>query len=255
MRPGAAAPAALALSRSEHIIGVVLSETTNETTIATDRVMANSRKRRPTSPPIIRMGMKTAMSEMLMERTVKPTSCAPLSAASMRVEPFSICREMFSSTTIASSTTKPVATVRAMRVMLLREKPARAMTANVPRIETGTTIAGISVMRASPRNRNTTKVTRTTERSSDRSTSWRELRMVIERSMAADISMPLGIWACRSGIFALMRSTVSMMLAPGWRVMTSTIAVRPLSRPALRTSSTERLTVARSESRTGVVPR
>ena len=193
MRPGAAAPAALALRSSEHIIGVVLSETTSDTRMATESVMANSRKRRPTSPPIIRMGMKTAISETLMDRTVNPTSCAPFRAASMRVAPFSIWREMFSSTTMASSTTKPVATVRAIRVMLLMEKPAKAMIANVPRIETGTTIAGISVMRASPRKRKTTSVTRKTESSSERSTSCRELRMVMERSIAADISMPLGI--------------------------------------------------------------
>ena len=215
MRPGAAAPAALALRSSEHIIGVVLSDTTSDTRMATESVMANSRKRRPTSPPIIRIGIKTAIRETLMDKTVKPTSCAPFKAASMRVAPFSICRETFSSTTIASSTTNPVATVRAIKVMLLMENPAKAIIANVPRIETGTTIAGIRVIRTSPRKRNTTRVTRKTESNSERSTSCKELRMVIERSIAADISIPLGIWACRSGILALMRSTVSMMLAPG----------------------------------------
>ena len=32
-------------------------------------------------PPIIRIGMKTAISDMLMENTVNPISCAPFSAA------------------------------------------------------------------------------------------------------------------------------------------------------------------------------
>ena len=33
-------------------------------------------------PPISRIGMNTATSETLMENTVNPISCAPLSAAS-----------------------------------------------------------------------------------------------------------------------------------------------------------------------------
>ena len=61
--------------------GVVVSEMTMETTMAVESVMANSRKRRPTMPPISRMGMKTAISDMLIEKTVKPISLAPLRAA------------------------------------------------------------------------------------------------------------------------------------------------------------------------------
>src|ERR1700750_1890681 len=65
-----------------HIIGVVVSETTSEIAMATLSVTANSRKRRPTMPPIKRIGMNTAMSEVLIEKTVKPISRAPRSAAS-----------------------------------------------------------------------------------------------------------------------------------------------------------------------------
>ena len=46
-----------------------------------ESVTANSRKSRPTMPPISRMGMKTAISEMHMERTVKPISREPSMAA------------------------------------------------------------------------------------------------------------------------------------------------------------------------------
>ena len=199
--------------------------------------------------------MKTATNEMLMEMTVKPTSLAPCKAASRRGMPASMWREMFSSTTMASSTTKPVATVRAISVRLFTEKPAKAITPKVPRIETGTTTAGISVTRMSRRKRKTTNVTRTTERMSERSTSCSELRIVTERSIAADISMPLGMSACNAGIWALMRSTVSMMFAPGWRVTTMMMAGLPFMMPALRTSSTESVTLATSEIMTGVPPR
>ena len=64
-------------------MGVVVSETTSEMTMATESVTANSRNSRPTMPPISRMGMKTATSEMLMESTVKPISLAPCRAASI----------------------------------------------------------------------------------------------------------------------------------------------------------------------------
>ena len=71
------------LSSRAHIMGVAVSEITIEIAIATDRITANSRKMRPMMPLIIRIGMNTAISEMLIERTVKPISCDPLSAASI----------------------------------------------------------------------------------------------------------------------------------------------------------------------------
>jgi hypothetical protein len=45
------------------------------------RVTANSRKRRPITPPISRMGMNTAINETVMEMMVNPTCRAPFSAA------------------------------------------------------------------------------------------------------------------------------------------------------------------------------
>ena len=48
-----------------HIIGVKVSETMAEITMVTDRVMANSRNRRPTISPINSNGISTAMSEMV----------------------------------------------------------------------------------------------------------------------------------------------------------------------------------------------
>ena len=62
-------------------MGVVVSETTSEIPMATESVTANSRKRRPTTPPISKIGMNTATSERLMDSTVKPISRAPRSAA------------------------------------------------------------------------------------------------------------------------------------------------------------------------------
>ena len=53
-------------------------------------------------------------------------------------------RSTFSTTTIASSTTMPIASTRPKSVSVLIEKPNSSSTANVPTIDTGTASSGIS---------------------------------------------------------------------------------------------------------------
>ncbi len=91
---------------------------TREIRIEIDRVTVNSRNSLPGMPPNNMKGRNTATSDRLMETTVKPTSWAPLRAARMRGTPLSMCRVVFSMTTIASSTTNPVAMVRAIKEKL-----------------------------------------------------------------------------------------------------------------------------------------
>ena len=71
-------------------------------------------------PLIIRSGMSTATSETEIEMMVKPISEEPLSAAWNGFSPSSIWRVIFSSITIASSTTKPTEMVKAMSERLSR---------------------------------------------------------------------------------------------------------------------------------------
>ena len=71
-----------AFNTRAHSIGVSVSDTKPDTTIATEIVTANSRNTRPTMPPISRTGINTAISENVIEMMVKPISRAPLSAAS-----------------------------------------------------------------------------------------------------------------------------------------------------------------------------
>ena len=73
---------------------------------------------------------------------------------------------MFSIMTMASSTTKPVAMVRAIRVRLLMEKPARYMTPKVPTSESGTARLGMMVADSLRRNRKITITTSATASSS-----------------------------------------------------------------------------------------
>ncbi len=130
-----------------------VSETTSDTMIAADKVMENSRNRLVTIPPMNRMDRNTATSDTFIDSKVKPTSLAPRYAAFIGGTPSSICREMFSSTTMASSTTRPVARISAISEKLFSEKPNRYITAKVPTSDTGTARVGISEARKLPRNR------------------------------------------------------------------------------------------------------
>ena len=198
-------------------MGVVVSEISIDTMMAVDSVIANSRKRRPTMPAMRRIGIKTAISDMLMDKMVKPISFEPWNAAFIGAMPASRRREMFSITTIASSTTKPVEMVSAISERLSMLKPNKYMTAKVPMREAGTATVGMSVARQLRKKTKTTRITRMTERMSVLSTSLTEARMVVVRSRTMVVLMPCGMDAWIDGNSARTRSTVSMMLAPGWR--------------------------------------
>ncbi len=74
--------------------------------------------------------------------------------------PFSILCAAPSTTTIASSTTMPIASTMANSVDMLTVKPSAAIAANAPMIVTGTVVAGTSVARQSCRNTRMTISTR-----------------------------------------------------------------------------------------------
>ena len=58
-----------------------------------------------------------------------------------------MCRSMFSMTTMASSTTMPVARTMPNRVRVLIEKSKSLMKAKVPMSDTGMVMAGMMVLR------------------------------------------------------------------------------------------------------------
>ena len=73
-----AARAFEAAQDARHSIGVSVSETNVEATIAIVTTTANSLKMRPMTPPISSTGMNTATSEIVIEMMVKPISRAAL---------------------------------------------------------------------------------------------------------------------------------------------------------------------------------
>src|SRR5260370_395452 len=77
-----------------------------------------------------------------------------------------------------------------------------------------------------------------------------EARVVVVRSKTFSNLMFAGIEAWSRGSRESTRSTASMILAPGWRNTIISTPGWPLTRPALRTSSTESCTSATSCRRT-----
>ena len=103
-----------------HNEGVRVSETIADTAMAAHSTTVNSRKNRPIMPLANSSGMNTAISEAVIDTIVKPISRAPASAACKRDSPASRWRITFSITTIASSTTKPIAITSASSDRLSR---------------------------------------------------------------------------------------------------------------------------------------
>src|ERR1700678_2108839 len=106
---------------------------------------------------------------------------------------------MFSTTTIASSTTKPVEMVSAINDRLAMLKPHRYITPKVPISEIGTARPGIMVARKLRRNRKTTLTTRQNQINSVPSTSLTDALMLVVRSSTTLRSIDAGIDACRAG--------------------------------------------------------
>ncbi len=204
-------------------IGVSVTDTTPEIRIAVVIVTANSRNSRPRIPLMNRIGMNTAASETVIERIVKPISREPLSAAWSGFSPSSMWRTMFSSITIASSTTKPIERISAIIERLLRLKCISCMTANVPRMEKGSASAGMSVADPLWRKRKMTATTSSSVTSIVTCTSWNASRIVRERSCRGVRCADGGSCETNDGRRLRTASVTSIVLLPGCRITISMI--------------------------------
>ena len=224
MRDGLAAAGLAGRSHRAHSAGMMATETTSEITVAATSVIENSRNSRSTSPPMKRIDTKTTLNATVIATKVNPTSRTPRRAALTGVSPRSRWREMFSSTTMASSTTRPAATISAISDRLFSEKPHAYITAKVAIRQTGMATLGIAAARALPRNSHTTRMTSPAASARVMWASRSVALMPGERSNATVRSTSAGISWRRPGSAWLMASMVSMMFEPGWRLMVSTTA-------------------------------
>ena len=106
------------------------------------------------------VGTNTAHNTSAMAITGPVTSSMALRVASRGDKPWASQRSTFSTTTIASSTTMPMASTSPNSDRLLREKPSPAMTAKVPISDTGTATIGMIVARQFCKKTSTTIKTR-----------------------------------------------------------------------------------------------
>jgi hypothetical protein len=129
-------------------------------TVAMEMVTANCLKSVPVMPLMAMVGMKTARRTRVVATTGPLTSSMAFSVASFGLRPSSIQRVVFSTTTMASSTTMPMTRTRPKRVSWLNEYPSRSITAKVPMRETGMVASGMRVARKFWRKRKTVRTTR-----------------------------------------------------------------------------------------------
>ena len=122
-------------------------------------VSANWLYSRPVTPGRKATGTNTASSTAVVAMIGPVTSRIAATTAATGDNPCSSCRSTFSTTTMASSTTNPIASTMPSMLTVLSEKPRASITASVAISETGMAMAGMTVLRQLCRNRNTTAMT------------------------------------------------------------------------------------------------
>src|SRR5690625_5045758 len=106
---------------------------------------------------------------------------------------------MLSKTTMASSTTKPVATINAIKEMVFKVNPKAYIKAKLLISEAGTATAGSIAARQLRKNNNTTPTTKKTAITSVFCASYKEARILGVRSCATCKRTSAGNMASKSG--------------------------------------------------------
>src|SRR5262249_2368661 len=124
-------------------------------------VRANCRNKIPVVPGKSATGTNTDTSTSEVATTAPATSFMATKAALCgSVMPSVMWRSTFSITTMASSTTRPVARVMPKSVRVLMENPKALTKMKVPTRETGMVMAGMKVLRQSCREKEKKKMNR-----------------------------------------------------------------------------------------------
>src|SRR5208283_1658023 len=194
--------------------GVRVSALKAEIEIEKAMVSANWRNRMPVVPGKKATGTNTATSTSEVAMTAPVTSrMASDEALTGFNSPSCRWRSMFSMTTMASSTTRPVASVMPNRVSVLMEKPSSLTKAKVPMSETGMVTAGMMVERQSSRKTKMTRMTRKIAWPRVETTSRMDSLTASVVSKASSYFMPGGKRLERRSSSALHRRSTSRALA------------------------------------------
>ena len=167
-------------------------------------------------------------------------------AAGIGFMPCSMWRKMFSSTTMASSTTRPMASTKASSVSVFTLKPSAYMMPKVVISEIGMVTIGMIEARIERRN---TTITSTTSSTASKMVWNTDL---IERSMNTALSLPMaplmpsGRLSFTAGSTARTPAETSSGLATACLIRPTMIAASPLKRLARRSSAAPSSTRATS---------
>ena len=134
---------------------------------------------------------------------------------------------MFSTTTIASSTTSPIASTIASSVSRFTEKPIHSISESTPISDRGIVTTGTITERSEPRNRKMIRITIRLASTSVLTTSSIDSRMVLVPSKTTSPRMPSGSWLTMSGIIACTLRPTSSGFAVIAALMPTKTATRP----------------------------
>ncbi len=164
--------------------------------------------------------MNTAMNTSVHDTTATDTSFIAWRVASWAsLMPFSIFAITASTTTIASSTTVPMASTRAKSVRMLSENPDSITMANVPSSDTMIEIDGIIVALIFCRKKNTTSITSMMAMISVSTTLCIAAKRKSSLVCMVTNSSPAGIFCFSCSHSCVMRAFTSVALAPGdWNI-------------------------------------
>ena len=168
-------------------------------------------------PGMKAVGTNTDSSTSVMAMIGPVTWVIAFSVASAGVRCGSCSRicSTASTTTMASSTTMPMASTSASSDTVLAEKPSASITAKVPISATGTAMIGIRVARRLPRKTKTTMATRTKASISVFLTLWMVAATNTVVSYMTSEATSSGKRGFSSSSFRFTASAVASALAPG----------------------------------------
>ncbi|MNI42529.1 hypothetical protein D3C73_968280 [compost metagenome] len=158
---------------------------------------------------------------------------------------------MFSSTTMASSTTSPIASTMASKVSVLIEKPKKYINAHAPTSDTGMVTMGMMLARRLRRKKKITSTTRTMASPMVWNTESMERSMNTDESYAMFSFMPAGSVSFSRATSWRAAVDSSSGLAVDCRVTPMLMAGLPLKRESMRSLAAPISTLETSRRRTG----
>jgi hypothetical protein len=140
---------------------------------------------------------------------------------------------MFSTTTVASSTSMPMARLRPPRVMMFRVWPVSLRPMRPTRMARGMLVQTMSMLRQEPRNSRIISDTSREDTRASFATSWMAARTKWLWSKSKLSTMPLGAAAWMEGSTSFAASTTASVDASAFLRMARYVARFPLARTML----------------------